>query len=64
MELKLHPYSILMVQLFYVLVYFPKKEELRKTIVEEVKQSLVLNDETSEKIKIRDISDALYQELG
>jgi hypothetical protein len=29
-----------------------------------VKQSLVLNDETSEKIKIRDISDALYQELG
>ncbi|XP_078177426.1 uncharacterized protein LOC144571902 [Carex rostrata] len=39
-------------------------DELRKSVVEEVKQSLVLNDDISDKIKIRDLSDALYQELG
>ncbi|KAF3340136.1 hypothetical protein FCM35_KLT15907 [Carex littledalei] len=39
-------------------------DQLRKSIVEEVKQSLVLNDDISDKIKIRDLSDALYQELG
>ncbi|KAF3330979.1 hypothetical protein FCM35_KLT04333 [Carex littledalei] len=39
-------------------------DELRKGIVEEVKQSLVLNDDISDKIKIGDLSDALYQELG
>lgn len=59
-ELKLQRNNILIVYLFT----FQKKDELRKSIVEEVKQSLVLNDDISDKIKIRDLSDALYQELG
>lgn len=59
-ELKLQRNNILNVYLFT----FQKKDELRKSIVEEVKQSLVLNDDISDKIKIRDLSDALYQELG
>ncbi|KAJ3703494.1 hypothetical protein LUZ61_007199 [Rhynchospora tenuis] len=39
-------------------------EELRKSIIEEVENSLVLNEEGAEKLKIRDLSDAIYQEVG
>ncbi|KAJ3698560.1 hypothetical protein LUZ61_002265 [Rhynchospora tenuis] len=39
-------------------------EELRNSIVEEVTQSLVLNDEGCEKLKFRDLSDAIYEEVG
>ncbi|KAJ3674072.1 hypothetical protein LUZ60_006064 [Juncus effusus] len=39
-------------------------EELRKSIVEDVKQSAVLNADGSEQLKLRDLSDSIYQELG
>ncbi|XP_072972473.1 uncharacterized protein [Typha angustifolia] len=41
-----------------------ENEELRSSIVKEVKQSIVLNEEGSEKLKLRELSDAIYQELG
>nr|XP_010936260.1 uncharacterized protein LOC105055927 [Elaeis guineensis] len=41
-----------------------ENEELRNSIVTEVKQSVVLNEEGSEKLKLRQLSDAIYQELG
>ncbi|KAG1341883.1 hypothetical protein COCNU_05G001120 [Cocos nucifera] len=41
-----------------------ENEELRNSIVAEVKQSVVLNQEDSEKLKLRQLSDAIYQELG
>lgn len=40
------------------------QEELRNSILAEVKQSVVLNEEGSEKLKMRELSDAIYQELG
>ncbi|XP_020105176.1 uncharacterized protein LOC109721795 isoform X2 [Ananas comosus] len=42
----------------------PHEEELRNSILAEVKQSVVLNEEGSEKLKMRELSDAIYQELG
>ncbi|KAJ4819535.1 ATP synthase subunit b [Rhynchospora pubera] len=39
-------------------------EELRKSIIEEVESSLVLNEDGADKLKIRDLSDAIYQEVG
>ncbi|XP_042401818.1 uncharacterized protein LOC121991829 [Zingiber officinale] len=41
-----------------------ENEELRNRIVSEVKQSVVLNEDDSEKMKLRELSDAIYQELG
>ncbi|KAL0923665.1 hypothetical protein M5K25_007731 [Dendrobium thyrsiflorum] len=41
-----------------------ENEDLRKNIVDQVKQSDVLNDEGSEDLKPRQLSDAIYQELG
>ncbi|WOL09058.1 hypothetical protein Cni_G17811 [Canna indica] len=41
-----------------------ENEELRSSIVSEVKQSVVLNEDGSEKMKLRQLSDAIYQELG
>ncbi|XP_008790381.1 uncharacterized protein LOC103707611 [Phoenix dactylifera] len=41
-----------------------ENEELRNRIVMEVKQSVVLNEEGSEKLKLRQLSDGIYQELG
>ncbi|URE15341.1 hypothetical protein MUK42_11336 [Musa troglodytarum] len=40
------------------------QEELRSSIVSEVRQSMVLNEDGSEKLKLRQLSDAIYQELG
>lgn len=40
------------------------QEELRSSIVSEVRQSVVLNEDGSEKLKLRQLSDAIYQELG
>ncbi|KAJ1686353.1 hypothetical protein LUZ63_017743 [Rhynchospora breviuscula] len=39
-------------------------EELRKSIIEEVESSLVLNEDGADKLKIRDLSDAIFQEVG
>ncbi|WOL10942.1 hypothetical protein Cni_G19702 [Canna indica] len=41
-----------------------EKEELHSSIVSEVKQSVVLNEDGSKKMKLRQHSDAIYQELG
>ncbi|KAH0464894.1 hypothetical protein IEQ34_004997 [Dendrobium chrysotoxum] len=41
-----------------------ENEDLRKSIVDQVKQSDVLNHEGSEDLKPRQLSDAIYQELG
>ncbi|CAL9061126.1 unnamed protein product [Musa banksii] len=41
-----------------------ENEELRSSIVSEVRQSMVLNEDGSEKLKLRQLSDAIYQELG
>ncbi|XP_062210466.1 uncharacterized protein LOC133911968 [Phragmites australis] len=39
-------------------------EVLRNTIISEVKQSLVLKEDGSEKLKLKDLSDAIYQDIG
>ncbi|KAI0520539.1 hypothetical protein KFK09_008015 [Dendrobium nobile] len=41
-----------------------ENEDLRKNIVDQVKQSDILNHEGSEDLKPRQLSDAIYQELG
>lgn len=41
-----------------------ENEELRKSIIMEVKQSQILNQDDSENLKPRQLSDAIYQEVG
>uniref|UniRef100_J3LLL7 AP complex mu/sigma subunit domain-containing protein n=2 Tax=Oryza brachyantha TaxID=4533 RepID=J3LLL7_ORYBR len=39
-------------------------EVLRRNIIAEVKQSVVINEDGSEKLKLKDLSDAIYQDIG
>ncbi|KAJ1298116.1 hypothetical protein BS78_01G428900 [Paspalum vaginatum] len=39
-------------------------EVLRSKIIVEVKQSVVLQEDGSEKLKLKDLSDAIYQDIG
>ncbi|KAF8718347.1 hypothetical protein HU200_025326 [Digitaria exilis] len=39
-------------------------EALRNKIISEVKQSVVLQEEGSEKLKLKELSDAIYQDIG
>lgn len=39
-------------------------EVLRSNIIAEVKQSVVINEDGSEKLKLKDLSDAIYQDIG
>ncbi|KAF0899197.1 hypothetical protein E2562_015561 [Oryza meyeriana var. granulata] len=39
-------------------------EVLRSNIITEVKQSMVINEDGSEKLKLKDLSDAIYQDIG
>ncbi|KAG0494757.1 hypothetical protein HPP92_005751 [Vanilla planifolia] len=41
-----------------------ENEELRNSIISQVKDSNVLNEESSEELKPRQLSDAIYEELG
>ncbi|TVU29803.1 hypothetical protein EJB05_21390 [Eragrostis curvula] len=41
-----------------------ENEALRNTIISEVKQSLVLQEDGSEKLKLKDLSDAVFQDIG
>jgi hypothetical protein len=40
------------------------QEVLRSNIIAEVKQSVVINEDGSEKLKLKDLSDAIYQDIG
>ncbi|XP_040378176.1 uncharacterized protein LOC102710957 isoform X2 [Oryza brachyantha] len=40
------------------------QEVLRRNIIAEVKQSVVINEDGSEKLKLKDLSDAIYQDIG
>jgi hypothetical protein len=40
------------------------QEALRNNIISEVKQSLVLQEDGSEKLKLKDLSDAVFQDIG
>ncbi|KAL6867558.1 hypothetical protein ACP4OV_015582 [Aristida adscensionis] len=39
-------------------------EVLRNTIISEVKQSVILQEDGSEKLKLKELSDAIYQDIG
>ncbi|KAG8074150.1 hypothetical protein GUJ93_ZPchr0006g44693 [Zizania palustris] len=39
-------------------------EVLRNNIITEVRQSMVINEDGSEKLKLKDLSDAIYQDIG
>ena len=40
------------------------QEVLRNKIISEVKQSVVLQEEGSERMKLKDLSDAIFQDIG
>jgi hypothetical protein len=40
------------------------QEVLRNKIISEVKQSIVLQEDGSEKLKLKDLSDAIYKDIG
>ena len=44
--------------------YFFLQEVLRNKIISEVKQSVVLQEEGSERMKLKDLSDAIFQDIG
>ncbi|KAG8096903.1 hypothetical protein GUJ93_ZPchr0013g34811 [Zizania palustris] len=39
-------------------------EVLRNNIITEIRQSMVINEDGSEKLKLKDLSDAIYQDIG
>ena len=40
------------------------QEVLRNKIISEVKQSVVLHEDGSERMKLKDLSDAIFQDIG
>ena len=40
------------------------QEVLRNKIISEVKQSVVLQEDGSERMKLKDLSDAIFQDIG
>jgi hypothetical protein len=40
------------------------QEVLRNNIITEVKQSVVLSEDGSEKLKLKELSDAIFQDVG
>jgi hypothetical protein len=44
--------------------YLSLQEVLRNQIISEVKQSVVLQEDGSEKLKLKDLSDAIYKDIG
>jgi hypothetical protein len=44
--------------------YFFLQEVLRNKIISEVKQSVVLQEDGFERMKLKDLSDAIFQDIG